>query len=192
MVVARKMNLTALQRKLERLAVLLEIRADRSESEREERLRLRLLAVLALLLASEDYRAFEVDFLNALRSGMEELDPNGGYGYLIDREIASQRGYLHNFIQDMRNGKLSEAQMRNRAGMYSGSLGSFKERINLEQEGDNLLTWFWDETMEEDRHCSDCRGLDGQTKTARQWATLGLYPRSPNLLCWTNCRCRWS
>lgn len=42
-----------------------------------------------------------------------------------------------------------------------------------------------------ERHCSDCLSLNGQIKTASEWATAGIEPQSPDLECggW-NCDCR--
>ena len=183
------MNLLPLQRSLEHLAVLLEIRADRKERKREDELRLRLLAILALVLASEDWDAFRKSFLAELESEYSALDVNGEYGQLIDRELATQNGYLTGFIQDLKNGKLSDAQARNRAGMYAGSLGNLRERIAVAKDGDTLMTWRWDPTLEEERHCQDCRELDGQTRTGKQWASANLFPRSIALQCSYNCHC---
>ena len=42
-----------------------------------------------------------------------------------------------------------------------------------------------------ERHCSDCLHLDGQIKTASEWASAGIAPQSPDLECggW-NCDCK--
>lgn len=42
-----------------------------------------------------------------------------------------------------------------------------------------------------ERHCRDCAYLDGQIKTASEWAAAGIAPQSPDLECggW-NCDCR--
>ncbi len=183
------MNLTTLQRKLEHLAVLLEIRAGRDEKRREDELRLRLLAVLALVLAGEDYDAFRYSFLAELRKYYEALDVNGEYEQLINREIAVQNGYLSGFITDLRNGKLSDVAAKARAGSYAWSVGKVREEINLYGYDDAArLQWIMGEN---ENHCQTCPSLHGKIKTAVQWRTLGLFPKCSLTDCDGACLCHF-
>lgn len=183
------MDTKKLQRELEHLDVLLAIKGKRDEQDEEDALALALLAVLAMYFEDGDYESFRLAFLNELRLSFESLDPDGIYGDLIDKELAVQSGYLSNFTKDLRNGTLSEAQAKNRARMYAGSLGSLRERIRLDEMGDTILTWRWDSTIEAERHCASCRDLNGVSKKASTWARLDLHPRSLQLDCGFNCHC---
>ena len=179
------MNLSTLKRNLEHLAVLLEIRADRKERKREDELRLRLLAILALVLASEDWDAFRKSFLAELESEYSALDVNGEYGQLIDRELATQNGYLTGFIQDLKNGKLSDAQARNRAGMYAGSLGAFANAIDVAAQGEAILEW---RVLKSEENCVDCQKLEGEQHKASMWLHYHV-PRDGKTRCKFNCKC---
>lgn len=48
------------------------------------------------------------------------------------------------------------------------------------EQGEARLTWRVGAT---ERHCVDCAGFDGQTKTAGEWAAMGIHPASPDLSC---------
>ncbi len=181
------MNLKNLQNKLEHLAVLLEIRAGREERKREEELRLRLLAILALVLASEDYRAFEADFIAALSSAYSELDVNSEYGDLIDRELIRQGNYLNGFSNDLRRGKISEAQARARVAQYASSLGKVAEMFQLQGMGLETLGR-WDRNPELE-NCEDCLELDGQVHAIKWYITTGHTPKSEMQRCGHNCGC---
>ncbi len=184
------MNLTALQRKLERLAVLMEIRADREEKKREEEreneLKLLLLALLLTLYRDQNYQVFQAAFLDALRSGMEQLDPNGEYGDLIERELLEQDKYLQGFVNDLRNGKLSEGQARQRAGLYASSLGKVKWQMTLDDAGSAEMQWVYSPTVQD--HCAGCIELNGMIKPASVWLAT-IYPRSGDTQCQMNCQC---
>lgn len=181
------MNLTKLRRGIEHLAVLLEIRAGKEESEKEKRLKLRLLAVLALVLANEDYRAFEASFLNALRESYEKLDVNDEFGDLIDRELIVQGNYLNGFINDLRGDEISEAQARMRVGQYATSLGKMGELFELQGMGlDTMGRWDKNPELE---NCDDCNELDGQVHAVKWYITTGHTPKSEMQRCGHNCGC---
>lgn len=176
------MNRTKLQRAIDHLDFLCAIRKEQDE---EDALALLLLALLATLYEDGDYATFRLAFLNELKLSFESLDPDGIYGDLIDQELAVQSGYLTNFIRDLRNGSLSEAQAKNRARMYSSSLGKLRELFKLKDyDEDQMLKW----VLGEAEHCDDCVSLDGTVRSAKTWA-MTIYPRSGGTQCISNCKC---
>ena len=186
------MNLPELRRALDHLAVLVEIRSRKQEKEDEDDLALILLALLATYYEDKDADSFKVAFLLALREAFEELDPDDEHGQLIEQELAYQAGFLTGFLQDLRNGKISEAQARARARQYAASLWKLRERIKLEKEignGDPMMTW---NLGENENHCNSCPSLHGRRKRASEWARLGLYPKCSINECGQYCYCFWT
>ena len=75
-----------------------------------------------------------------------------------------------------------------RLGLWVNSaIGVFNKGI-IDGGGEQRFMWVLGNT---ERHCSDCLHLDGQIKTASEWAAAGIAPQSPDLECggW-NCDCK--
>ena len=121
-----------------------------------------------------------------MREAFEELDPDDEYGNLIDGELAYQAGFLTGFLQDLKNGKISEAQARARAKQYAASLGKLRERIKAERtDKDSRGKWSMNPTLE---NCPDCIELNGQIHTMA-WFLANHIPRDGNTQCGQNCGC---
>lgn len=180
------MNLLNLKKHLERLLHLIE---TRSEEEDEDTLIWLLLGFLATYWDDRDGEAFKRNMLNALRDAYESLDPQGLYDDLIRRELADQSGYLSRFVQDLQNGKPSQAQAEARVKQYARSLGKLRERMEVEEETnrDRLYKWLYSETVED--HCRDCIDLNGQVHALSWFILTDHIPKSRQQRCGANCQC---
>ena len=179
------MDLQKLQRALDHLAVLWAIRAD-PDRKREDELRTILVALLLGAWSDRDWDNFKTEMLAALAAAFSELDPNDEYEELIRKELATQSGYSSGFVNALRNGTLSEAEAKNRAGMYATSLGKLKWQITLTDSGDAEMAWKYNESVLD--HCPDCIELNGVVRKASTWLAT-IYPRSGKTLCKMFCQC---
>jgi uncharacterized protein with von Willebrand factor type A (vWA) domain len=178
-------NLKTLKAELTNLNRLLEIKA---EDEDEKRLAEALLLLLLAYISDLNAEVFRVAFLATLRNSYLGLYPDEDYSDLIEKEIAVQSEYLDGFVKDLEAKKISEAQAKARAKSYSRSLCKIWNRIELERQGDNELTWIMGEN---ENHCGTCPKLHGQTKPASVWAELGLYPKCSLTDCDGSCLCHF-
>jgi len=94
--------------------------------------------------------------------------------------------HLDNFLQDIRDGKLSEAQIRMRAQMYIDSAHEAYERAHArcaEELGMDEELWLLDPPAE---HCEDCVAF-----AQEGWKPKGYFPMpgAGKTQCLTHCRC---
>ena len=181
-------DLIALKRELEHLAVLTEIKSKKDDEDRKRKLILLLLFLLDTLYEDNDYTAFKIAFLQALRNAMEAYAEqfDGDFSELIDLEIATQSGYLSGLIKDLRNGTISQKMAEWRVGLYAKTLDKFAEQVYLDMQGETSLKWVYSHTVVD--HCNDCINLNGTIRTAREWLRT-IYPRSGQTECMMSCQC---
>jgi hypothetical protein len=117
------------------------------------------------------------------------------YGHSIDEQtgqaeienaLNGQMGFFDNFLADMADGNLSDAQVVARAKSYARSLTALEKRLMLRQNPSGQFMW---QLGENEDHCHDCPELNGKTKTAQEWLDLNLYPRSGQTECLNGCQC---
>lgn len=104
----------------------------------------------------------------------------------VEEALAEQESFLGGFIEDLPG--LSEAQIKSRAAMYAASVGGYYNLWELKRQGTKRLAWKYNPEAE---HCPDCIELDGTVRTAKEWALIGIYPRSGDTRCLMNCKCEF-
>ncbi len=107
----------------------------------------------------------------------------------IGGQLKHQYTFLKKFRDEVATGKLSEAQIRVRAGMYVNSARQAYERGRRRavlEAGYTHVLW----TLQPAEHCEDCVALD-----AMGWQKIeddpydDCYPRSGCTICLSNCQC---
>jgi len=105
---------------------------------------------------------------------------------LVGSQIKEQYRYLDGFAREVAEGRLSEAQIRSRAQMYTNSareaFESMQQRV-AEASGYDEEAWTVNAALE---NCPDC--LDFQ---ALGWQPVGTFPTpgDGSTVCLTNCGC---
>lgn len=112
------------------------------------------------------------------RGGADRMTRND---YLaIGRELKSEYRYLRRFAQDIKDGKVSEAQLKARSALYFEKVRISEERMSQQNATDQGLTVMRRFLGFADRHCEDCIRL----------AELGYQPIGELPLPTQSCRCR--
>lgn len=107
------------------------------------------------------------------------------YG-IIGLRLANEYEYLRGFSQDILAGRLSEARIRARLGLYVQALGGTYERARLESHKREGYGWK-KRVRNAAESCQDCLGY-----ADRGWVTIDdktLPPPAVNCACTSNCRC---
>jgi hypothetical protein len=99
--------------------------------------------------------------------------------------LKEQYGHLQGFMEEIAQGKLSEAQIRARARMYTNSAREAYERAHAKvagQAGNDQEIW----VLSAAEHCEDCLAF-----AAENWQPLGHFPMpgAGHTKCLTNCGC---
>lgn len=122
------------------------------------------------------------------RGGLEQMTSED-WGSIGGSLVHQYHPYLDGFTQDIASGKLSEAQIRARAKMYTNSAGQAFERGKARasaKAGLDEVKW----TLTPAEHCVDCEAL-----AAMGWQPVaddpfgGCFPRSGCTQCLSNCKC---
>jgi hypothetical protein len=106
---------------------------------------------------------------------------------LIDDEVA----YVQGFADDLQAATkaITLDNIRKRVGIWANQFSRLRNRAMLYFGGEKRLRWQEGDTIEK---CGTCLGLDGQVRTAREWAALNIQPQDRQLECggW-NCECKF-
>lgn len=141
-------------------------------------------ADFGLLARTEIKNEYITQYLLGI-GGREQMTPSD-WG-TIGRMLRDQyHPYLDGFIQDIADGKLTEAQIQARFRMYIDSAHQAYEKAaqkTARKAGFTEERWILDAEAE---HCDDCVAYAGQ-----EWQPIGTFPDpgDGSTTCLTNCRC---
>lgn len=170
-----------------KVAALMDKYIDQSR-ERGERI------VEALLRGDITLRQFEAGFAQVLKyahvnsyalglGGTMRFDNARDKG-IIGARLREEYKYLRNFTEAIRDGKLSEAQIRARARQYFSALFPTEAIARGESHERNGFLWERD-IRNATESCGDCIEIE-----ARGWVPIGTNPAiGVGRECITNCRC---
>lgn len=122
-----------------------------------------------------------VDALDAVKFPDSDVILEG----LIDDELA----YIQEFADAVQvaTKAITLADITRRLGIWANQFERLKNRAMLFFGGEKRLMWREGDTV---KKCVTCVGLDGQVRTANEWARLNIQPQDKQLECggW-NCDC---
>jgi hypothetical protein len=133
-----------------------------------------LAAIAAAMLLAAFLRGSRLSE-NELTDAMRER-----FGAEVEINLDSISG----FADDIYDGKYSADNLGEegagfRIALWVGALAGVYAQGQVSRKGNPLYRWRVGPT----EHCSDCAGFNGQVKTAEQWLSGGLLPRSSALQC---------
>ena len=104
---------------------------------------------------------------------------------VVGRAIGGEYGYLRRFSQDILDGNLSPAQIRDRTTKYGDSFHKYYEKGRNEGHKENGFKWEQWITSSTSRTCPDCIGY-----RMRRWQRIGTFPGIGTATsCRMKCRC---
>ena len=125
--------------------------------------------------------------MSIVASGGKKNTVTNSY-FIAGRNLKEEYKYLRNFAQEIKDGKLSEAQILARAQMYSGSIyKTYYETYHfqkVEREGFTLAKRDLDPFA---KHCPDCprHATKGRFLPANK-----VTPKGVDCACRGHCKCR--
>jgi hypothetical protein len=140
-------------------------------------------ADFGLLARAEIKQDYITQYLLGI-GGREQMTPSD-WGTL-GQQLRDQYGYLNGFMQEIADGKLTEAQIQARMKMYvSASREAYEKAAekSAKKAGFTEECWTVDTSLE---NCADCLAYQ-----AEGWQEIGYFPEpgSGSTQCLTNCGC---
>lgn len=116
------------------------------------------------------------------KGGVAQLSSRD-YG-IIGAKLKAQYGFLRGFSEDLKAGKLSEAQFWARLKLYAAATSGAYEAGR--EESHKAADYRWEKRIRNAREsCNDCIGY-----AARGWQAIGSLPnRGEKCACKSNCQC---
>lgn len=101
--------------------------------------------------------------------------------------LSGQSTFTTHFSKEIFTKGLSELQVAQRAEAWvMNSLGEIRLKGLMAMKRNALMRWDIDPVAE---HCPSCVKLAGHVHRLKDWVRYNLRPKSPQLLCWSGCKC---